>query len=113
MNNEQKQYNLTLEPEMATDSLLSGSVPTLASVKSKTAPKRDSYSVGTIDESMLSEEEKAIVETKTLHEDKINSLFIAVTEGVEEAVLSSMLHADTVVGRNGRVAHSLTEYMDL
>ena len=58
-------------------------------------------------------EEKAIVETKTLHEDKINSLFIAVTEGVEEAVLSSMLHADTVVGRNGRVAHSLTEYMDL
>ena len=62
MNNEQKQYNLTLEPEMATDSLLSGSVPTLASVKSKTAPKRDSYSVGTIDESMLSEEEKAIVE---------------------------------------------------
>lgn len=62
MNNEQKQYNLTLEPELATDSLLTGSVPTLASVKSKTAPKRDSYSVGTIDESMLSEEEKAIVE---------------------------------------------------
>ena len=62
MKNEQKQYNLTLEPELATDSLLTGSVPTLASVKSKTAPKRDSYSVGTIDESMLSEEEKAIVE---------------------------------------------------
>ena len=62
MNNEQKQYNLTLEPDLAADSLLTGSVPTLASVKSKTAPKRDSYSVGTIDESMLSEEEKAIVE---------------------------------------------------
>lgn len=62
MNNEQKHYNLTLEPELATDSLLAGSVPTLASVKSKTAQKRDSYSVGTIDESMLSEEEKAIVE---------------------------------------------------
>ncbi|MBQ6933692.1 MAG: P1 family peptidase [Clostridia bacterium] len=58
-------------------------------------------------------EEKAIVETKTLHEDKINSLFIAVTEGVEEAVISSLLHAETVTGRNGRVAHSLTEYMDL
>lgn len=62
MNNEQKQYNLTLEPDLAADSLLTGSAPTLASVKSKTAPKRDSYSVGTIDESMLSEEEKAIVE---------------------------------------------------
>lgn len=62
MNNEQKQYNLTLEPELASDSLLTGSVPTLTSVKSKTAPKKDSYSVGTIDESMLSEEEKAIVE---------------------------------------------------
>ena len=62
MNNEQKQYNLTLEPDLAADSLLTGSVPTLASVKSKTTPKRDSYSVGTIDESMLSEEEKAIVE---------------------------------------------------
>lgn len=62
MNNEQKQYNLTLEPELTGDSLLAGSVPTLASVKSKTAPKHDRYSVGTIDESMLSEEEKAIVE---------------------------------------------------
>lgn len=62
MNNEQKQYNLTLEPDLVDESLLIGSVPTLASVKSKTAPKRDSYSVGTIDESMLSEEEKAIVE---------------------------------------------------
>ena len=62
MNNEQKQYNLTLEPELASDSLLTGSVPTLASVKSKAAQKRDGYSVGTIDESMLSDEEKAIVE---------------------------------------------------
>lgn len=62
MDNKQKQYNLTLEPELTSDSLLTDSVPTLASVKSKTAPKRDCYSVGTIDESMLSEEEKAIVE---------------------------------------------------
>lgn len=58
-------------------------------------------------------EEKAIVETKTLHEDKINSLFIAVTECTEEAVLSSLLHAETTTGREGKVAHSLTEYMDI
>lgn len=57
-------------------------------------------------------EDRAIVDTKTLHEDKINGLFIAVTECVEEAVLSSLLHSKTTAGRNGRVAHSLTEYMD-
>lgn len=63
MNNEQKQYNLTLTPELSdNDSLLSGAAPTLASVKSTTTAKRDSYSVGTIDESMLSDEEKKLVE---------------------------------------------------
>lgn len=63
MNNEQKQYNLTLTPELSdNDSLLSGAAPTLASVKPTTTAKRDSYSVGTIDESMLSDEEKKLVE---------------------------------------------------
>ena len=62
MNNEHKQYNLTLEPELVGEALFTGSVPTMTSKKSKTAPRHDSYSVGTIDESMLSEEEKAIVE---------------------------------------------------
>lgn len=62
MNNEQKNYNLTLEPEVSGDSLLSSVAPTLTSVKSKTTKKHDNYSVGTIDESMLSDEEKAIVE---------------------------------------------------
>lgn len=61
MNNEQKKYNLTLNPEVSGDSLVSGAAPTLVSVKSQ--PKaQDRYSVGTIDESMLSEDEKAIVE---------------------------------------------------
>lgn len=61
MNNEQKKYNLTLNPEISGDTLVSGAAPTLVSVKSQ--PKaQDSYSVGTIDESMLSEDEKAIVE---------------------------------------------------
>ena len=64
MNNEQKQYNLTLNPELSDSdsSLLSGAAPTLASVKTTTTAKRDGYSVGTIDESMLSDEEKKLVE---------------------------------------------------
>ena len=61
MNNEQKKYNLTLNPEISGDTPVSDAAPALASVKRQ--PKaQDSYSVGTIDESMLSEDEKAIVE---------------------------------------------------
>lgn len=55
--------------------------------------------------------EKAISDVKVLHDDKINSLFIAVTEAVEEAVISSLLHGETTAGRDGRVIKSLAEYM--
>lgn len=61
MNNEQSKYNLTLNPEKSGETLISGAAPTLTSVKSP-SNAQDSYSVGTIDESMLSEDEKAIVE---------------------------------------------------
>lgn len=61
MNNEQKSYNLTLEPELSGKSLMSNGAPTLTSVK-KTTNQCDNYSVGTIDESMLNDEEKAMVE---------------------------------------------------
>lgn len=56
MNNEEKRINLTLEPEMA------NAIPTLSSVKSKGSPSAAGYSVGTIDESMLSEEEQKAVD---------------------------------------------------
>ena len=62
MNNMQKQYNLTLNPELSDKVLASDTIPTLTSVSERAAPRRDSYSVGTIDENMLSEEEKIIVE---------------------------------------------------
>jgi uncharacterized protein YaaN involved in tellurite resistance len=62
MNNERKQYNLTLEPEIIDGSLAQGATPTLSSAKRKITLKSDNYSVGTIDENMLSEEEKALVE---------------------------------------------------
>lgn len=62
MNNKQKSYNLTLESALAEASLMSDSIPTLTSAKEKSASSNNSYSVGTIDESMLSNEEKALVD---------------------------------------------------
>ena len=81
MNNEQKKYNLTLNPDLEEDILISGAVPELNSVKSKTTQKNDSYSVGTIDESMLTEEEKATVE-KFANEIDISNINQIVKYGV-------------------------------
>lgn len=61
MENNQKKYDLTLNPELSGDSLVSATVPTLSSVKRNTQAQ-NSYSVGTIEESMLTEEEAEIVE---------------------------------------------------
>jgi len=46
-----------------------------------------------------------------LHDDAINPLFRAVAECVEESVLSSLLHAETVTGNHGQTFHSLTELL--
>ncbi len=48
-----------------------------------------------------------------LSEEKINTAFRAVVECVEEAVLNSMVCAQPTSGRDGRVRHSLSEYMGL
>jgi len=56
MNKKDNQGNPILNPELA------NSIPTLSAVKGKGSIQTDGYSVGTIDESMLSEEEKQIVE---------------------------------------------------
>ena len=45
--------------------------------------------------------EKAILPMGMLHDDAINPLFRAVAECVEESVLSSLLHAETVTGNHG------------
>ncbi|HPF53329.1 MAG TPA: P1 family peptidase [Eubacteriales bacterium] len=44
-------------------------------------------------------------------DDYINAPFRAVVEAVEEAVISSLLHAETVTGRDGRVVRSLNEVL--
>ena len=62
MNIEKKKHTLMMESEVATDSLLASSAPELVAVKNISVPRQDGYSVGTIDESMLTEEEKATVD---------------------------------------------------
>lgn len=57
------------------------------------------------------EEKTAILPMGMLHDDAINPLFRAVAECVEESVLSSLLHAETVTGKNGRTVRSLAELL--
>lgn len=53
--------------------------------------------------------ETPIMDSCCLHDDYINRVFKAVTEAVEESVVSSLLHAETVTGRGGHVCRSLAE----
>ena len=53
----------------------------------------------------------AILSMAILHDDAINPLFRAVAECVEESVLSSLLHAETVTGNHGRTVRCLTELL--
>ena len=56
---------------------------------------------------------KAFITTQMLHDDAVNPLFRAVAECVEESVLSSLLHAETVTGCHGRTVKSLAELLSL
>ena len=56
--------------------------------------------------------EKAILPMGMLHDDAINPLFRAVAECVEESVLSSLLHAETVTGHHGRTVRCLSNLLD-
>lgn len=55
--------------------------------------------------------EKAILPMGMLHDDAINPLFRAVAECVEESVLSSLLHAETVTGYHGRTVRCLSDLL--
>lgn len=50
---------------------------------------------------------------QVLHESLIDQCFRAVIEATEEAILNSMIAANTTTGRNGRCLRSLREYMDI
>lgn len=49
----------------------------------------------------------AVQEAKYLHEDLLDPVFTAVTDVVEESVISSLMHAETVEGRDGHLLESL------
>ncbi len=51
-----------------------------------------------------------VLSGKRLFENALEKLFPLVVEGVEEAVISSMLHAETTTG-NGRTRYSLKEFI--
>ena len=55
--------------------------------------------------------EKAVLPMGMLHDDAINPLFRAVAECVEESVLSSLLHAETVTGYHGRTVKCLSDLL--
>ena len=57
-------------------------------------------------------EKRDIISIKMISEGKINYLFRAVAEAVEESVLNSMLAADAVTGRNGNTRETLKKYIE-
>ena len=52
-----------------------------------------------------------VVALQAIHEDRIDLFFRAAAECVEESVLSSLLHAETVTGRGGRTVRSLADLL--
>ncbi|WP_432408309.1 P1 family peptidase [Wukongibacter sp. M2B1] len=58
-------------------------------------------------------EEEATVNIRILNENKINNVFRAAAEATEEAILNSLICADTTKGRDGHIRKSLKEYVNL
>ena len=53
----------------------------------------------------------AIIEMKMVDDDKIDPVLEMSAEAVEEAIISSLYHAETTTGRAGRVQRSLKEFL--
>ncbi|HEX7064901.1 MAG TPA: P1 family peptidase [Bacillales bacterium] len=56
---------------------------------------------------------RAFTNIKRIHENYIDLLFRAAAESTEEAILNSLVSAETTTGRKGHRRVSLTEYMHL
>ena len=52
-----------------------------------------------------------IIETKMFYDENIDRVFEASVEAVEEAVISSLYHAETTVGFNGKEVKGLREFL--
>jgi len=53
------------------------------------------------------DEQVQVSEYKMMADERLNPLFEATVEGVEEAVLNALFMAETTVGRNGNTIHAL------
>ena len=53
--------------------------------------------------------ETGVMQGSILHEDKMDAVFEAVADCVEESVISSLIHAETVTGRDGHTVLSLRD----
>lgn len=84
MKNEEtsKKYNLTLDSEIEKTGITLDDIPTLSSVKSNQQSIKAEFSAGTIDESMLSDEEKEIV-NKFASEIDISNVNQVVNYGID------------------------------
>lgn len=58
-------------------------------------------------------EKEAVVSIRAFNENKINDIFRGVSEATEEAILNSLICADTTRGRDDHIRYSLKEYIDL
>ncbi len=52
-----------------------------------------------------------IIDTKMVYDENIDIVFRGAIESVEEAVISSLYHADTTIGRDNKMSKSLREYL--
>ncbi len=55
--------------------------------------------------------EKSILPMQMLYDEKIDDVFEAAVEAVEEAIISSLYHAETVKGVRGNVCKGLREFL--
>ena len=55
--------------------------------------------------------EKAILDTRFIHDSQIDPIFEATVECVEEAIISALYHAETVEGIRDKTLHSLREFL--
>ncbi len=54
----------------------------------------------------------AIIDMKMMDDEAIDPVLEMSAEAVEEAIISSLYHAETVTGRAGKTMHGLKEYLD-
>jgi len=53
----------------------------------------------------------AVMDMKMLSDDKIDPVFDMASEAVEEAIISSLYHAETTTGRAGKVKYGLRDFL--